>query len=82
MIGIFLMSMLYEGLKVFREYLLQKSVQMNGIDLNSSSNAASGSNANASAATLGNGMSQALRTPLAGENDSISDGLAVRTYLR
>uniref|UniRef100_A0A915I614 Copper transport protein n=1 Tax=Romanomermis culicivorax TaxID=13658 RepID=A0A915I614_ROMCU len=33
MVGIFLMSMLYEGLIVFREYLLQRSLQFQGVAL-------------------------------------------------
>jgi len=90
MIGIFLMSMLYEGLKVFREYLLQKSVQLTGVELNTSNGGANGSAQTASGAGgggngtgLGNGSNQALRIPLAGEADSVQEAtLAMRTYFR
>lgn len=81
MIGIFLMSVLYEGLKVFREYLLQRSVQMTGMDLSNANGIANSAGGNATNLT-GHGSSQALRMPLAGEGDSAQDGLAIRTYFR
>uniref|UniRef100_A0A915K2V0 Uncharacterized protein n=1 Tax=Romanomermis culicivorax TaxID=13658 RepID=A0A915K2V0_ROMCU len=62
MVGIFLMSMLYEGLKVFREYLLQRSLQFQGVALGGVRGIAGSSTASSN-----NG----LRVPLAGEGDSI-----------
>jgi len=65
MIGIFLTATLYEGLKVFREFLLQRTLVCERINVRATTNQYSG--------TYSNG----LRVPLATDNGDSPDGSAI-----
>jgi len=71
MIGIFLLAMLYEGLKVLREYLLHRSMRLDESGMSRQSGSSASSNG--------------LRVPLAGEADSVQDSqnvVVIKSFFR
>jgi len=72
MIGIFLAAMLYEGLKVFREYLLQHTLACEKNEL-------AASRIQSAARLYSANNSNGLREPLASENGDSPNGMAGNT---
>lgn len=71
MIGIFLLAMLYEGLKVLREYLLHRSMHFDETGISRQSGSSASSNG--------------LRVPLAAEGDSVQDSqnvVVIKSFFR